>query len=277
MDINTQLNLFNKLKNENRINDANMVIKNLFNKFPGDEVIFKEFQNFNLIFAGLNIEMDIRQSFLDQALTANLFFSEHTDLTEELIDLINDYEDKIRKINNSFIERQQKEEEKYIKDINDSNKKFINELVDIRTKLSTADSREKLNIILKRIYDIEKALSSDYFTPSQQELYEGLTKDYGEIIGNKLKDMEKKELIEYNKKAVDDFEYVYRTFKKDEGRYKDSLVDLELLVKNRLFSYDSSKLLNESLIYFNQVYSYIFSKLDDDGKFKITTLSLRGK
>jgi hypothetical protein len=41
-----------------------------------------------------------------------------------------------------------------------------------------------------------------------------------------------------------------------------------------LFSYDASRLTNETLIYYNHVYNYILSKLNDEEKLTMTKLSI---
>lgn len=39
-------------------------------------------------------------------------------------------------------------------------------------------------------------------------------------------------------------------------------------------SYDAGRLFNETLIFYNHVYSYIFNKLDDNGKLELTKYSI---
>lgn len=46
------------------------------------------------------------------------------------------------------------------------------------------------------------------------------------------------------------------------------------LVSTTLFAYDAGRLFNETLIFYNHVYSYIFNKLDDNGKLELTKYSI---
>ena len=46
------------------------------------------------------------------------------------------------------------------------------------------------------------------------------------------------------------------------------------LVSSTLFAFDAGRLFNETLIYYNHVYSFIFGKLDDDGKLALTRYSI---
>ena len=73
--------------------------------------------------------------------------------------------------------------------------------------------------------------------------------------------------------AVEAFEKAFRSFKADESKFKNQ-TQLFSLVSTTLFAYDAAKLFNETLIYYNHVYSYIFGRLDDEGKLALTKYSI---
>ena len=79
--------------------------------------------------------------------------------------------------------------------------------------------------------------------------------------------------VDYNKKAVVAFESAFKKFRNDEATYKNHS-QLFSLASSTLFAFDAAKLFNETLIYYNHVYSYIFSKLDEDGKLALTRFSI---
>lgn len=85
--------------------------------------------------------------------------------------------------------------------------------------------------------------------------------------------MEHKSNIAYNKKAVESYDKAFKMFKNNEGKYKNQ-TQLFSLVSSTLFAYDVARLFNETLIYYNHIYSYIFGKLDDDGKLALTRFSI---
>lgn len=88
-----------------------------------------------------------------------------------------------------------------------------------------------------------------------------------------MREMEYKNNIAYNKKAAEAYDKAFKLFKGNESNYKNQ-TQLFNLVSSTLFAYDAAKLFNETLIYYNHVYSYVFGKLDDDGKFALTRFSI---
>ncbi|MFW6030714.1 MAG: hypothetical protein ACOCRO_10770, partial [Halanaerobiales bacterium] len=161
-------------------------------------------------------------------------------------------------------------QEKVIKE-NDLN---LSNLVELKGKLYDAESQENFDKLLIEVNNYENGLEKDFFTNEQENLYDALTKEFSQIISNKMNDLNQKDYVDYNKKAIRDFKYVFDKFKDNEAKYKEHHSHLYALVSKKLFSYDASKLFNETLIYYNHVYSYIFSKLDDNGKFRLTQISI---
>lgn len=94
-----------------------------------------------------------------------------------------------------------------------------------------------------------------------------------DTISAKMRQLEYKDNIDYNKKAVNAYNSAFTSFKNNESRYKDKS-QLLGLVSTTLFAYDAGRLFNETLIFYNHVYSYIFNKLDDNGKLELTKYSI---
>ena len=143
----------------------------------------------------------------------------------------------------------------------------------LKDTLQSADTQESYDAILVKIGKIDSEIDKDALTEEQNNVYEALTKDHTELIGSKMRQLEYKKNIDYNKKAAEAFASAFERFRKDEGKYKKQ-TQLFTLASKTLFAYDASRLFNETLIYYNHVYSYIFSKLDDDGKFALTRYSI---
>lgn len=111
-------------------------------------------------------------------------------------------------------------------------------------------------------------------TDEQKAHYDQINKECTACISDKMREMEHVNNVAYNKKAVDAYDSAFKKFKGDENKYKNNQTQLFALVSSTLFAYDAARLFNESLIYYNHVYSYIFSKLDDDGKLALTRFSI---
>ena len=109
--------------------------------------------------------------------------------------------------------------------------------------------------------------------PADSPAYDQLNKSCTDTISAKMRQLEYKDNIDYNKKAVNAYNSAFTSFKNNESRYKDKS-QLFGLVSTTLFAYDAGRLFNETLIFYNHVYSYIFSKLDDNGKLELTRYSI---
>ncbi|NCD09431.1 MAG: hypothetical protein EOL98_08400 [Negativicutes bacterium] len=269
-----QLTLFEELVIKNNIWDAHTVGKNLYSKNLESKEMFMKYFDFLLMVAQYPIELETRKYFTSEAETALVFFSENTDIDMEKIDFIKKCRETLmdvsNDINNVELKIHSEQNEKALKE----NNQYIKELVDLKGKLFSTKQQEEFDRLLVDVNKIENLIKKDLLSDEQKELYDSLTRDYSELISKKMLELNQKSNAEYNNIAVRDFKYVYEEFKENETKYKNSQSQLFALVSKRLFSYDASKLFNESLIYYNHVYSYIFSKLDDDGKFNLTQISI---
>ena len=110
-------------------------------------------------------------------------------------------------------------------------------------------------------------------TSEQKKHYNQLNKECTENISAKIHELEYIKNIEYNKNAVNAYNIAFQKFKIDENKYKNQ-TQLFQLVSSTLFAYEASRLFNETLIFYSHVYSFIFGKLDDEGKFLLTKYSI---
>ena len=120
---------------------------------------------------------------------------------------------------------------------------------------------------------VDAEIDHDNLTSEQKTHYDQLNKSCTDTISAKMRQLEYKDNIDYNKKAVNAYNSAFTSFKNNESRYKDKS-QLFGLVSTTLFAYDAGRLFNETLIFYNHVYSYIFNKLDDNGKLELTKYSI---
>ena len=153
------------------------------------------------------------------------------------------------------------------------NTKNIEELYKIRENFKSIKTQEEFDIILEKIATIDLNINHDYMTSEQKKHYNQLNKECTENISAKIHELEYIKNIEYNKNAVNAYNIAFQKFKIDENKYKNQ-TQLFQLVSSTLFAYEASRLFNETLIFYSHVYSFIFSKLDDEGKFFLTKYSI---
>lgn len=268
------MDLFDDMVNKNEIWDAHIVGKNLYNKDLSNKEVFSKYFNFIVAVSGYPIEIETRKFFVNEAKTALLFFSENVDMNADALNLIKESRRQLMDSTNAI----KKLEQKVIADqqdaIIDKNNSCLSDLVSLKDKLYGAVSQDQFDILLVEVNEIESAVNKEYFTREQKDLYNSLTNEYSQIVSKKMTDLNRTSCVEYNKTAIRDFKDAFNEFKNNEERYKSSQSQLFTLVSKRLFSYDASLLFNETLVYYNHVYSYIFSKMDDNGKFWLTQISI---
>ena len=149
----------------------------------------------------------------------------------------------------------------------------IKKLYTIKQKLENAKTHAEFDKLLQEISAVDAEIDHDNLTSEQKTHYDQLNKSCTDTISAKMRQLEYKDNIDYNKKAVNAYNSAFTSFKNNESRYKDKS-QLLGLVSTTLFAYDAGRLFNETLIFYNHVYSYIFNKLDDNGKLELTKYSI---
>lgn len=143
----------------------------------------------------------------------------------------------------------------------------------LEKKGENAKTHAEFDKLLQEISAVDAEIDHDNLTSEQKTHYDQLNKSCTDTISAKMRQLEYKDNIDYNKKAVNAYNSAFTSFKNNESRYKDKN-QLFGLVSTTLFAYDAGRLFNETLIFYNHVYSYIFNKLDDNGKLELTKYSI---
>lgn len=267
------LELFDKYKASNRITDAILVGRNLFNREPANGAIFLAYFDLLCSLAEDLPLLSERKDFAGQAGVALAFFSENANLDEGTVDNICAYEKRIHDISHAIGIAEQEQETQRVDKVKASNNECIKKIFRLKDSLSGADSQKKFDELLSELGATDRAIDKDALTDEQAAYYDTLTKECTETISQKMREFEHKSNVGYNKRAVDAYAKAFKQFRENESKYKNQ-TQLFALVSETLFAFDASRLFNETLIYYNHIYSYIFSKLDDDGKLALTRFSI---
>ena len=267
------MTLFKKYIEDGKLSEALLVGRNLLNKNPGNAEIFGEYFDYLCSLAEKLPSLDDRQSFAEQAGVALAFYKENAELSEIVVEQLLNYENRITAICNEIDALIKGKFDKEQEEIHIHNGEGIKSLYLLKDKLGTVSNKSEFDAILMEIGNVDISLNKDAFTQEQSAAYDSLTKEHTDLISAKMRELEYKENIAYNKKAAEAFATAFKQFKDNEGKYKNH-TQLFSLASTTLFAYDAGKLFNETLIYYNHVYSYIFSKLDDEGKLALTRYSI---
>ena len=266
--------MITKLINENRLMDAHIVAKNEYIRNTTSDTAFDNYFGLCLKIAQYPIEIATRKFFVSEADQALSYYSEHVVMNEEILKRILLYKEKLFEITDQIRSLENQQRLDHISQVKQSNNQVLTEIASIKGRLHTAKNQSEFDKLLLELADKERSLLRDFFDEDQQALYDSMTKEFSSLISEKMEQLAYYANIEYNQKAVEDLRKAFTLFKADEAKYINSDTSLFNLVSKRLFAYDSGKLFNEALIYYNHVYSYIFSKLNDDGKYTLTKYSI---
>ena len=267
------ISLFNEYKNSGRITEALMIGRNMVNKSPDNLEYIDIYTDLLFSLAEKLPSINERKIFIDQLNVAITFFEENTKLTKDIINRIMLYREHLNKIILEIERLENKKIKEELAEIEIKNTKNIEELYKIRENFKSIKTQEEFDIILEKIATIDLNINHDYMTSEQKKHYNQLNKECTENISAKIHELEYMKNTEYNKNAVNAYNIAFQKFKIDENKYKNQ-TQLFQLVSSTLFAYEASRLFNETLIFYSHVYSFIFSKLDDEGKFFLTKYSI---
>lgn len=267
------LELFDKYKASDHITEAILVGRNLFNREPANKAVFLAYFDLLCSLAENLPRLSERKDFAGQAGIALAFFSENASLDEDTVDNISAYEKRLNDISHAIGIAELEQEAQRVDKVKASNNECIKEIYRLKDFLSGAASQEKFDKLLSELGKTDRSIDKDALTEEQAAHYDTLTKECTETISQKMREFEHKSNVDYNKRAVDAYAKAFKQFRENESKYKNQ-TQLFALVSETLFAFDASRLFNETLIYYNHIYSYIFSKLDDDGKLALTRFSI---
>lgn len=265
--------LFNSLISQNRFWDAQLVGKNLLCKNPGNQNIFEAYFDFCTHMCALPIEIETRKFYLREAELSIAVFSEKADINEDVLKVIESKRRKLVSTSRSLNESIQEEVAVKEKEIEIDNQNNLGYLVKLKGEFLKCSSQNEFDKLIKKMSDIEGSFYKDSFTDTQRLQYESLTKDFSDLVSKAMARIAKDNEIEYNRKAVESFKKAFDLFKKNTSSYTGSDSKLYELVANYLFAFDAKRLFNETLVFYNHIYTYIFNKLDDEGKYRFTQFS----
>lgn len=267
------LSLFEEYKSSNMIAEALMVGHNLFNKHPGNEEVFNAYFSFLCSLAESMPSFSDKMNFAEKADVALAFFTENADLTKTTVEAIERNRGRLVAIYEGLDATKAEKVAAERAAVEQHNSECLKKLYAMKDKLQSAKTQSEFDNLLLQVGKLDEDMDKSAFTEEQDTIYQSLTKEHTDLISAKMRQLEHDANVAYNKKAADAFASAFQSFRKDESKYKNQ-TQLFALASSTLFAYDASRLFNETLIYYNHVYSYIFSKLDDDGKLALTRYSI---
>lgn len=263
-------NLFDKYLYEGRFSEALLVGQNIFNQDSGNIEFFQKYAGTLLeLAASRQTSVPIAKNYCDRAELAVEFFAENAVLDESIVDGIMEKKECIAKIRTELAAREYAERKAVFREYAEGNEKTLNIIQKLNRALSHVTEKQELNKILNQIQQLDGVLEKEYFTEYQEQLYQQISGECASITDAKIRYFNHTKNVDYNLKALEAYEKVYRLLKNAEN------VEECKGITREFFAFDTSRLFNETLVYYNHVYSYILSKMDDRGKFNMTKLAIQ--
>lgn len=261
------LELFYEYSNAGKIKQALLVGQNIVNKNAGDKDIFEAYFDF-LLSLVKSQEIESAKTFLHQSTAALAFFSENVKMEKETVEFILKKEEELSKASGYLLEKGQELERDKIKNeviYNNDTLSLLNQLLE---KIVKCENEHDFNIFINDLGRIDQSINRERLSSSQESKYVALTKKASEVVSTKMSYFEKIKNRDYNIKAIEAYESVFNMFKN--GKV---VADHKETMKS-LFTFDTSRLYNETLVYYNHVYNYILGKLSDEDKFIMTKYAI---
>lgn len=265
--------LITKLQDEGNFLDAYLVAKNALSRNNGSIDAFNQFIEIALKIASYDIVFDERKQYVAEANAALDIFSESVEIDESVISLIKATRNRINETMQEILISEKAYMEEVAHKVQDENTQHLNKLVEIYNEIKLAKTQEEFEIALSHVTEVENLLNKDAFSPEQEASYEKLTQQFSQAISSQMDIINKNALFDYNKRAISCFNDVLVEYKKEPSKYKDEST-LKALMTTKFFAFDTSKLFNESLVFYNHVYSLVFQEASDHLKYKLTEWAL---
>lgn len=266
-------NLFINLVSQNKFWNAQLVGKNLLCKDPANQNTFEAYFDFCIKICRLPIEIETRTFYLKEAELSLSVFCERAEISESVLKVIEVKRQNLVEASRIINETIQDEISKQNKEIESVNQVCLRKLVQLKGEFLKCTNQKEFDRLIMQMSEIEKSFDKESFSDTQQLQYDALTKDFSDLVSKSMARIVRESDIEYNRKAAESFKSAFDMFKNRPELYTANDSKLYELVAKYLFAFDAKRLFNETLVYYNHVYTYIFNKLDDDGKFRFTQFS----
>ena len=168
--------MFNEYKDAGKIQEALLIGRNMVNKAPGDSECVNAYLDFLLMLAEKLPRTDERKSFADQANLVLSFYEENADLTDDIINDIHVYHNRLGAVVTDIAQLEQEEYEKQKRAIEATNTTQIKKLYTIKQKLENAKTHAEFDKLLQEISAVDAEIDHDNLTSEQKTHYDQLNK-----------------------------------------------------------------------------------------------------
>lgn len=261
------LDLFFRYKKSGETKRALLVGQSMVNHNPVNKDYFEAYFDYLISFAQ-NDNILVAKSFLQQATGVLAFFSERIVIDESIVEFIMNKENELNRVAEILNKRQEEIDSEAIRQEVIYHNDALELLEQLLEKIETCEKLVDFNKYVDNLSKVDQSIKRDRLSERQEKKYVELTQKSSNVVNSKLTYFENIKNREYNISAIEAYNKVFNMFKN--GKI---VIDHKESIK-ALFMFDTSKLYNETLVYYNHVYNYVLSKLNDEEKFTLTKYAI---
>lgn len=268
MIMNAMLGKMQTCASRGEIREALIIGQNLFNQMSGDQDVFSAYYSvlWSLVSQAENIE--VKEGYFQQLSAVLATFSETTQLNDATVEYIKSKEDALSLLLKEIQQERVAQNNAFKRQKVKQNCECLEKAEKIIGKIKEVKKQREFDALLRQLQEYDAKIDKSCFAKNQKSKYEALTQCCTQIVNGKMRYFEHEKNVEYNLKAIEAYEKVFKFFKANENSNNHQ----EII--QGLFAFDATRLYNETLTYYNHVYSYVLSRLNDDEKFIMTKLAI---
>lgn len=256
---------------EGKFREALIIGQNLFAQNNGNPEAFKAYVSVLELVMEAEGTSEGKMRYFQQLSSILAAFSETTNMDDAMVSFVMSQEDRLGKLFDGIQQLRKQEEKEFAKKKILENDNILAKLPGVMDGLKKAADKPSFDALLQQIQQYDAAIDKTYLTDRQKGIYDSATRQCSTIVDAKLRRFQRAVDAKYNEQALAAYERVYQYFKT--GQAPDDYKD----VIKGLFGFDAGRLFNETLTYYNHVYAYVLSKLDDNGKFLLTKAAIHSE
>lgn len=273
-DISEEIEMLSQMKKyatNGQMREALIIGQNLFNHDPGNPEIFSAYYSILWSIISSSNEIEEKEQYFQEISFILATFSESVRLDDSMVEYIKAKEDSLNLLFEDIQDLKNSQKRNEIRSRIMSNDDCLKQVESIINQLSLVTKKEEFDILLQKLEECDAKFDKEHFSDRQRKKYGIETQRCSQVVDQKVRYFEREKNVVYNMRALDAYEKVFRYFKENR------ITDDHKAVIQGLFEFDVSKLFNETLTYYNYVYSYILSKLNDEEKFILTKAAIHSQ
>jgi hypothetical protein len=261
---------YKELQKKNQEFESRLVLSAAANRFPQNADIFKTLME--KIFTDLKVAKSEKD--IEDIMTRGERALEELgrNAGSDSMALVEQYSKKLLEIREEFEQLKARHEDEIKQRQIERNREVLLELESILEGIKASDDEMGIRKAINNAASIESQIDVSLLEETLGERYQELKTAFYRVAEEKVEELRSARYGRYNRKAIDRLKNLLDRFSENEKEYSRVSSNLPILIKEHIASLNTAYFDGPTMQYFNYVYGYIFSLIDDDLKFEVTRI-----